>query len=179
MNPSDKKLGALRLVMEAQFRANATTNLFTFQAEDAVLSKETVAFAMREKDGAAGMLPPLFGDESESRKRLAAWMADRLMRHVMRINQFAAMTADEKEQLLRIYEDYLDTIGETILAAKDREGLALSLRSLVVRHFFTLRSFFQGIRDAKLFDSLRHSPVLLHIPCFEYTPELQIELLGI
>ncbi|XOK58527.1 hypothetical protein ACJ7K1_18280 [Paenibacillus elgii] len=66
MNPSDKKLGALRRVMEAQFRANVTTNLFTFQAEDAVLSKEAVAFAMQGKDGAAGMLPPLFGDESES-----------------------------------------------------------------------------------------------------------------
>lgn len=108
-------------------------------------------------------------------KELAEYMTVRTKRAIHGVNQFVRLTSDDTQALVYLYSRLVRTAFDSLAHDDHFNRFKHHLANIVHDHSSSLQAFLYSIRDASIISSLDTPPVV----CGEYSPELQLHLLGI
>ena len=96
-------------------------------------------------------------------------MAERYIYHV---NQFITLTTDDQSRLLNVYRRLLAGLVDAVGQERAPDEMTQTIGDLIQSHFVALSGFFQSLSDA-------HPALRTQVVCSEYTPGMQLSLLGL
>lgn len=169
---------AILVFIDNQYKVNSRKNILSkVPSEESVLVIDhyTVRYLMDNREDVKALLREDIG----YRRYAIQYMVDRTDRSVLAVNQFVNLTASEKGRLLQIYERLIDSILEVIEINEVPEVVEREVASVMEAHSFTLRSFLLSIQDSKILAKSLQGASILETPCFEYSVELQLHMLGL
>ncbi len=94
-------------------------------------------------------------------------------------NQFMQINGIEETELRRIYSGYVREIGQMLAENNDAPEISDRLSRLVKEHFQDLRTNISHFFDHETTNARYSNVVLQKVVCAEYTPETQLEILGV
>ncbi len=94
-------------------------------------------------------------------------------------NQFIHFNAREERELERIYRQYLVRLQSILGGPESGPALEDHLKALVAHHFAELRTNIARFFDPEAFQNVQANVILNRAVCENYTPSLQLALLGI
>jgi hypothetical protein len=93
-------------------------------------------------------------------------------------NQFIHIDTEEEARLVAIYRAYLQRMGDILAAADDAETVRRKLEALIAAHFKDLSKNLERFADRPA-GEIEKSTFFHRVVCREYTPEFQLEIMGI
>jgi hypothetical protein len=128
----------------------------------------------------------------DSRKEISAYLsdpneADLLVQYCIRStrqythqrNQYINFTSQYDELVLVEYQDLLLQIKKLVESASSRDNLSETLSTILQRHHERLRLILASYCVAATQSDLQNNPFLQTVPCAEYSPRFQLQLLNI
>ena len=94
-------------------------------------------------------------------------------------NQFVHLNQQERDIFTSIYQDYLARIRVVIASSRSMEELETEMGALVETHFHRLRANISRFFDPETAPAIHENIILQQAVCSEYSPELQLRVLGI
>ncbi len=94
-------------------------------------------------------------------------------------NQFVQINSLEESELRRIYSGYVREIGRMLAENSGEPEISARLNRLVTEHFQDLGANISRFFDPETNTAPNSNVVLQKVVCAEYTPEMQLEILGV
>lgn len=173
----DAVLRALLDLAAGQFEVNAEVNLLAPDPAPPAISADSLRYARSHREELIEILGTVAGEGPG--RSIARAMATRMEELLAGANQFVALTAPERDELEGIYVRLLAELRELLLQEGDSRKLRRGYEQMLSRQFGALRSYLGCIGDSRLLEPLWRSAALIRVPCADYTPELQLRLLGL
>lgn len=111
----------------------------------------------------------------KSRQNLVDRMTEQTTRNIYELNQFVNLTHQDSRTLNALYGRFVHSTLRALDSGRPLESLKENLSSIASSHSSLLRHFLLTIHDSGLIDSDQNHP----IACIEYSPALQLRLLGV
>jgi hypothetical protein len=147
-------------LLRGQLKLNEQKNLLHEQA-DQFLEIDTMFLAGLEE------LLNRRGDSSFNLEDLAAEAATAFIDRIYAVNQYIQVDSEARRSLALIYSETWKKLTET----RDIES------TLRTHHYPRIRAFLKKNYPENLAKALKSSPILGHVPCSEYSAELQMRIL--
>jgi len=114
---------------------------------------------------------------------LAANLVELFMHHSIDFtyenNQFIHFDEFEKDRLKKIYTQYLDEIKTTVATCQSADDLETRMTNIIEEHFLAIRKNISRFFDREMEQRVQENVILKQAVCSEYSPELQLRILGI
>ena len=114
---------------------------------------------------------------------LAANLVDLFVHHSIDFtyenNQFVHFDEHEKNRLEKIYSQYLTDIKTAIETSLTADQLETRLSKVIEDHFLDIRKNISRFFDREMEQRVQENVILKQAVCSEYSPELQLRILGI
>jgi SAM-dependent methyltransferase len=94
-------------------------------------------------------------------------------------NQFVHFDEHEKNRLQKIYSQYLTDIKTTVETSLTADELETRLSKVIEDHFLDIRKNISRFFDHEMEQRVQENVILKQAVCSEYSPELQLQILGI
>lgn len=94
-------------------------------------------------------------------------------------NQFVQINRTKEAELRRIYSGYLSEIRQMLAESRSEPEISVRLSWLVKEHFQNLRTNISSFFDPTTGADTQSNVILQKVVCAEYTPEMQLEILGV
>ena len=94
-------------------------------------------------------------------------------------NQFVQINQTKEAELRSIYSGYLREIRHLLAESRSEPEISARLSKLVKEHFQNLRANISGFFDPTTAAEPQSNVILQKVVCAEYTPEMQLEILGV
>jgi hypothetical protein len=94
-------------------------------------------------------------------------------------NQFIQLTPEEEAVLHRLYRAYLANLQTILETSPGLENLQASLAAVLKQHFQDLRANISRFFDRETARRAEENVILKKTVCSEYSPQLQLQVLGI
>lgn len=94
-------------------------------------------------------------------------------------NQFIHFDEPEKARLKKIYSRYLNNIKTAIETSQTADELESHLSKVIEDHFLDIRRNISRFFDREMERRVQENVILKQAVCSEYSPELQLQILGI
>ena len=161
----------------ARYSQNARKSLLDVYQNDPAftkLSPETIEYAFTNRDEILKILddPILFNN-------LVDLFVEASMHFTYQNNQFIHLDQSEHVVLKKIYHDYLLDYKNVLTTCISPDALENGLSHWIRQHFKDLSTNISRFFDDELTQNQYENIILKQTVCSEYTPELQIDLLGI
>jgi hypothetical protein len=162
--------------IERRYQITAHKSLWDVYALDAdFLNTEADAdFAIRNRNKILDVLA-----NPEQFERLVQVFLNQTIEFAYASNQFIQFNAREEAELRRIYTAYLRKIQAILATSQADAAIAGRLRTLVAGHFGDLRANLIRFFDPETRGDARANVILNRAVCAEYSPVLQMEILGL
>ena len=99
-----------------------------------------------------------------------------VIQQFMGVNQYLNFTKEDLKKLQILYDDLFNKVYRL---SKNNQGFSNELNDLFLKHSSELKRFLISTNGKEIFRKYIESPRVLDIICAEYSPELQLNLLGI
>lgn len=158
-----------------RYRASAGKSLWdVYQLNDIFLDTEAdAAIATRNRKKILAVLAT-----PEQRSRLVDLFVNATIEFTYASNQFIHLDAREEGQLRRIYQTYLENL-QVLLTNSSEQEIESGMKKLVAGHFWDLRANISRFFDSDAGQDVQANIILNQAVCREYSPALQMEILGI
>jgi hypothetical protein len=117
--------------------------------------------------------------DSQKFEQLVDLFVRRAIEFTYASNQFVQINTIKKAELRRIYSGYLQEIGQVLAESSSELEISARLSRLVKEHFQNLRSNISHFFDPATIADAQSNVILQKVVCAEYTPEMQLEILGV
>jgi hypothetical protein len=151
----------LTTALERQLKLNESKNLLHIQVEQLIEIDPTFLAALEELLANSATGAPGFNLDE-----IATDAASALIAKIYAINQYIQVDSQAKQLLKQIYVQS----WQKIIATRDIEA---TLRN---DHYPEIKAYLAALYPQTLRDALQTSPNLGHVPCSEYSAELQMHL---
>ncbi|HEX2987811.1 MAG TPA: class I SAM-dependent methyltransferase [Chloroflexota bacterium] len=94
-------------------------------------------------------------------------------------NQFIRVSNSNRDRMVEIYRSYLRGMERLVAQERSTESLSRSMEALVRDHFVELRRYLDDFSAEGLRSGSQDNVFLASVVCREYSPELQLSILGI
>lgn len=94
-------------------------------------------------------------------------------------NQFVHFDEQEKDRLKKIYSQYLIDIKTAIETSSTADELETHLSKVIEDHFLEIRKNISRFFDREMEQRVQENVILKQAVCSEYSPELQLRILGL
>jgi hypothetical protein len=94
-------------------------------------------------------------------------------------NQYVHISPEEEKHLRGIYTSYLFNLKSVVRDSTSIDGLESNLSKVIRDHFQDLSSNLARFFDPESADQIQENVILKKAVCSEYSPEFQLEILGI
>jgi hypothetical protein len=165
----------LAVSISKRYRTSAGKSLWdVFQLNEIFLDTEADAtFAIRNREKILAVLAA-----PEQRSRLVDLFVNATIEFTYASNQFIHLDAWEEGELRRIYQSYLDDL-QVLLTNPSEQEIESGMKKLVAGHFWDLRMNISRFFDGGTGQDVQANMVFNQAVCAEYSPALQMEILGI
>ncbi|MHB1628989.1 MAG: class I SAM-dependent methyltransferase [Bacilli bacterium] len=159
-------------MVDSQFRLNCK-NMVAINPENLSLrlNVRTLGRVYEQRKELAGY----YMANQQACQSLVDYMTEQTTRIIYGLNQFVNLTRRESRALKVLYWKLVRATMDALDSVRFFETFTEDLSNIVVRHSSLLRHFLLAIYDSDLISSGNSRP----IACIEYSPTLQIQLLGV
>jgi hypothetical protein len=160
-----------------RFHVNADKTLLdVYQVDSDFIALDTdfLEFAIVNRDEIAQVL-----SDPQARADLIDLFVKTSVEFTYESNQFIHLDSAEETILRNIYASYLDRIREIIEKSNSLDALEIDLLALMRVHFQDLKHNIARFFDDQAAQQVRENVILKKAICSQYSPELQLDLLGI
>jgi hypothetical protein len=163
-------------ILQRYQRSQQKTIMDVYQVDPEFLKvdSESLEFIITNRDGIISVL-----ENPQLSANLLDLFVEEAIRYTYERNQFIHLDDQEKQVFTAIYQDYLKGIREIIAASPDLERLEKNLSQLIENHFRRLSKNITRFFDPQADQNIQENLILKKAICSEYSPDLQMEILGI
>ncbi|MHB0858633.1 MAG: methyltransferase domain-containing protein [Anaerolineae bacterium] len=137
-----------------------------------------LAFFVEEREGILQVLEDDLADEERSRGAgLVHLFLAATQSFLYRDNQFLSLSPQDQEELTGLYITYLSGMAEIAARDRDTRQTARLLKAVIAAHLARLKAFIARLEEAHSVGGVRL--IENAVVCEQYTPTLQLEVLGI
>jgi hypothetical protein len=138
---------------------------------------ELIRFLVRHREPLIHWLGAGDSDENtKSRDDLLRFFVSRTQKLIYIRNQFILLKKGDQKNLKTLYEEFLGGLYDTLREAPDQNQLPRDLEVVLGNHQAHLLGFFKSLSDSN--PGLRRDFLLQALPCHEYSPQKQLQILG-
>jgi hypothetical protein len=173
---------SLEEFIQYQYTANSTLDLRTFCSlsdfSGYIIHPDLLRFIQQERKRIVGFFQQEIADlVQSSRHGLIYFLVTRTQKYLYDNNQFIRISRVEREALQHLYSQYLADILAALMSFDTCTDFASGFARVITRHLDALQQFVfrLGRTERGVNASLIPNPVV----CAEYSPELQLRILGI
>lgn len=170
-------IDAIIELVDRQFERNTDVNLLGPATPSPL--PESVEALQQDRDVLSAALDVTTPKGRRNGSLVADHMTARMIEVLSDVNQYVSLDEAERESLRRIYAHFVGEMGLLLDSAVGTKKLESAFRTLQKEHFERLSRFLTTIRDARLFSNLWDAPALDRVPSAQYSPELQLGVLGL
>lgn len=117
--------------------------------------------------------------DSQKFEQLVDLFVRRAVEFTYASNQFVQIDQIKEAELRRIYSGYLREIDQMLEESSSEPEISARLSRLVKDHFLNLRTNISSFFDSSTTADTQSNVILQKVVCAEYTPEVQLEILGV
>jgi hypothetical protein len=118
-------------------------------------------------------------EDSQKFDQLVELFVRRAIEFTYASNQFVQINKIKEAELQRIYSGYLREIGQMLASSSTASEISAQLNRLVKEHFLNLQTNISRFFDPTTAADTQSNVILQKVVCAEYTPEIQLEILGV
>jgi hypothetical protein len=164
-------------VIIRRYMSNADKSLWdVYQLDEdfVILEPDGMDFTVTHRDKIVAVLndPALFA-------RLVEVFVKASLDFTYTSNQFVRINSAEEQQLRRLYQGYLADMRAILASDGPADGLKERFEALVAAHFEDLKTNLTRFFDRETGQDVRANVILNRTVCREYSPEFQLDMLGI
>lgn len=163
-------------ILQRYQRSQQKTIMDVYQVDPEFLKvdSESLEFIITNRDEIITVL-----EDPKLNANLLDLFVEEAIRYTYERNQFIHMDGQDKQIFIAIYQDYLQGIKQIIAISPDLDSLEKNLSQLSENHFRRLSKNITRFFDPQTAHNIQENLILKKAICSEYSPELQMEILGI
>lgn len=167
-------------VISTQLKTNALKSLFfdeNFYSDSQfcfACSDYTISSFLDDKSSVLNFINNL--NQAGLTNSFAEHMSELITKTLQDINQFLIFNSAGKNAVKKVYKQFLGSVKNLCLKSDLK---AEDITAVFLQHYINLRDALITTNGTKVFEQYKLSPIVSKKVCSEYSPQFQIEVLGI